>query len=131
MKRFVWGCGLAVGLVLGVTAGEAAAQMLPTQPTNNFVRPPISPYLNMDRTGNPAINYYGLVRPQFDTTNKLQSLQQQLQQQTLTPQLGTADDDGMLSNFAATGHPAVFFAYSHFYAPAGRPGQSQATAQKK
>jgi hypothetical protein len=132
MMRCVLGLCLAAGVGF-VVASAASAQTLPGLQGNNFVRPPTSPYLNMDRGGNPAVNYYGLVKPQFDTSKQLQTLQQQLQQQTLTPQLGTAlDDDGMLSNFAATGHPAVFFAYSHYYGPVGvRPGQAPAATQKK
>jgi len=37
-------------------------------------RPGISPYLNLARGGNPAINYYGLVRPQIAAAQAFQTL---------------------------------------------------------
>lgn len=50
-------------------------------------RPVFSPYLNLARPGSsPAVNYFGLVRPQLATQNSLQSLQRQVmteQQQRL------------------------------------------------
>jgi hypothetical protein len=39
-----------------------------------FSRPAVSPYINLTRGGNPALNYYGLVRPQTATNTALQSL---------------------------------------------------------
>src|SRR6516165_10061769 len=48
---------------------------------------PLSPYLNLLRPGNPAVNYYGLVEPEFQRRqdrgviyNSLQSLANQLPQ---------------------------------------------------
>jgi hypothetical protein len=34
----------------------------------------VSPYLNLNRGGNPAINYYGLVRPQVAAANAIATL---------------------------------------------------------
>jgi hypothetical protein len=43
------------------------------------IQQPLSPYLNLLRpTGNPVINYFGLVRPQTQAQNALQSLQGQI-----------------------------------------------------
>jgi len=43
-------------------------------------RPTYSPYLNLLRSGNPTFqNYYGLVRPQIQANQSIQSLQGQLQ----------------------------------------------------
>lgn len=39
-----------------------------------FSRPTVSPYLNLLQSGNPAINYYGLVRPQLQFQRALQNL---------------------------------------------------------
>ena len=121
MMRFVLGCGLAIGGGILVVANDGSAQVLNSnQPNNNMLRPAISPYLNMNRSGNPAINYYGLVKPQVDTAKQLQTLQQQVQQNQLMPQLGAApEDDGMLSNYAITGHPASFSSYSHYFGQTG------------
>jgi len=131
MTRFTLGCVLAIGLGLMVMADKAMAQTPYPNQGNAFARQPISPYLNMNRSGNPAINYYGLVKPQFDTTKQLQSLQQQVQQQQVMSQLGAAaEEDGMLASFAVTGHPAAFFNYSHYFGQAGtmvRPVQPPAT----
>src|SRR5579884_4532613 len=42
---------------------------------NPYSGPPVSPYLNLLRPGNPAVNYLGLVRPEqtfYDTTRLAQ-----------------------------------------------------------
>ncbi len=39
-----------------------------------FSRPTVSPYLNLLNGGNPALNYYGLVRPQFAYDRAFQTL---------------------------------------------------------
>ena len=64
--------GLAAAL-LGL--GQARAQYtLPTQ------RPVVSPYLNLLRTGSsPAINLYGIVRPEIAFGNAINQLDQQQQ----------------------------------------------------
>jgi hypothetical protein len=51
-----------------------------------------------------------------------------VQQQQLTPQLGTAttEEDGLMASYAVTGHPAQFFNYSHYFGQTGtgvRPNQ--------
>ena len=37
------------------------------------------------------------------------------------PQLGAAryEDETLVASYAITGHPSVFFAYSHYYGPVG------------
>ena len=122
MIRFMLAGTLSCGVVLAAAADKATAQAL----TNNgLARPAISPYLNLNRTGNQAINYYGLVKPQIDTAKQLQTLQTQVQQQQLMPQLGTAaaEDDGLMANYAVTGHPSAFFNLSHYYGQAGTMGR--------
>lgn len=39
-----------------------------------YQNPAYSPYLNLTRGGNAALNYYGLVRPQVATANAFQAL---------------------------------------------------------
>lgn len=62
---------LAVVLLLG---GVSTAQ----PPAGPQLAPTFSPYLNLARrNGNPAINYYGIVRPQAQANNAIQSLENQ------------------------------------------------------
>jgi hypothetical protein len=57
--------------------------------TGPGVRPPVSPYLNLLNQGDPAINYYGLVRPQFAYNRALQNLGNELNYLEATPQGGS------------------------------------------
>ena len=50
----------------------------PRQADNPYARPTVSPYLNLLRPGaSPAINYYGLVRPQQQFQSDIGQLDQQ------------------------------------------------------
>lgn len=65
------------------------------------VRPPFSPYLNLLRqNGSPVINYYGLVRPQIQTQNALQSLQSQVNQVNPFIAAATAGDQPLVTGNA-------------------------------
>jgi hypothetical protein len=80
--------------------------------------PPVSPYLNLLRQGSPAgVNYYDLVRPQFQFQNSIQALQGQVT--TLGSQVA-AETQGA-TGLPVTGHPVQFFNYSHYFP--GRQGQ--------
>jgi hypothetical protein len=71
----------AVVLLTGLMTQPASAQFNPNPrfgTFNPYSRPPYSPYLNLLRGGSPAINYYGLVRPQEDFRNDFLQLQQSL-----------------------------------------------------
>jgi hypothetical protein len=86
MSRTIIGPWLASGLLaaLVVPAAEAQGPYTPAG-VNPALRPAVSPWINMFRRGNsPAINYYGLVRPEFTFRNSIQELGQQ--QTTLTSQ---------------------------------------------
>jgi hypothetical protein len=64
---------IATSLLLATGAASAIAQAPNT-------RPPFSPYLNLNRRGtSPAINYYGLVRPQLTYNASIAQLQQSTQ----------------------------------------------------
>lgn len=70
---------LRVAIALSLTAfvGSFAQAQAPFGPA---ARPAYSPYLNLLRNGNPTFqNYYGLVRPQIQANQSIQSLQGQLQ----------------------------------------------------
>src|SRR5262245_51148744 len=96
-----------VALVFVLAAGRAHAQV-----GNTGYRPPVSPYINLLRPGtNPAINYYGLVRPQVEFRNNILGLQQQVG--ALDTQVGI-DEAGMAA-FPTTGHPVAFMNYSHYF----------------
>jgi hypothetical protein len=85
-------------------------------PTSPFPQQPLSPYLNLLRPGNSAINYYGLVRPQQQFYSSLQQLQQQVQAPVNT--VIVADPNA----FPITGHPTRFLNYSHYFFNQGGAG---------
>jgi hypothetical protein len=74
MKRFTW-AALAAVVVGGWLAGTASAQLGGYQRPYQNPYPTFSPILNMNGFNNPAINYFGIVRPQMQTTAALQQLQ--------------------------------------------------------
>jgi hypothetical protein len=92
----------------------ASAQIGSYSPPQTNPQPAFSPYLNMMRN-NPAVNYYGIVRPQMDTARALQQLQygQQFSQPGMNP-LGVADPNNQ-NNFIITGHPVTFMNLSHYF----------------
>ena len=115
MKRLM-GVAVVALMVLGSCAGRAAAQFgspLGQPPQNPLGTPSFSPFLNLGRGGNPAMNFYGLVRPQLQTQQSLQQLQQQqalLQTGLLGAQTATALP-------LTSGHETYFVNYSHFFPP--------------
>jgi len=118
MNRFVWGS--LVTLSIGLS--QASAQQLGVYQPAYQPRSPISPYLNMGRGGNPAINYYGLVRPQIDTTRTLQKVEYQLQTNAANNAALPAATDGTTVLPSTTGHSVMFLNSSHFFPVAGRAG---------
>jgi hypothetical protein len=114
MRLLPW---LVVALGLSVTASDARAQSPIGAPP-----PPYSPYLNLVRPGvNPAINYYGLVRPQQDFTRSMQSIQGQL----LNTQQAMADQ---ASGDLTTGHATFFMNYGGYFMNVG-PGLAGGAAR--
>jgi hypothetical protein len=108
MKRTVW--LTVIGLVISVSSVHAQTG----RPFGGAPNPPYSPYLNLVRPGaNPAINYYGLVRPQNDFARSVQSLQGQLNstQQSMADQAG---GDGLI-----TGHAIYFMNYGGYFMNTG------------
>jgi hypothetical protein len=63
-----------IGMYLAVSAGSAQAQ-IPAYQMDRSKIPGFSPYLNLLRAGSsPAINYYGIVRPEIAFSNSLYQL---------------------------------------------------------
>jgi hypothetical protein len=115
--------GLVLGLLITLVPGVARAQYIP--PSAGAVpagRPGYSPYLNLTRPGNPATNYFGLVRPEIEARVAAQSLQVQVnqirQQQTVQP--------GTPLQLPPTGYQARFLDYARYF-PGGAPGQVRPT----
>ncbi len=107
MKRSLLRSTLVLA-ALGVAA-QARAQYPATSGRPYPTSPAVSPYLNLARPGNPAINYYGLVRPQNDFRNSISQLQQQV---AVNQASMAAMQDTTLSG---TGHPTRFMNYSAYF----------------
>jgi hypothetical protein len=128
MTNIARAAGLAI---LGALIhGPAAQAQFPGQARPSASSPAYSPYLNILRPGGAANNYYGLVRPQIDTQNQVNTLQQQVG--TLNQNANGAPIDQPLG-LPTTGHASSFMNYSHFYPGmvggnrgGGRPGTTAA-----
>jgi hypothetical protein len=128
MRRLLL-AGLVLAGWLTGAAGQASAQFQYFQPqTAPFSQPPVSPYLNMFRGGNPGINYYGLVKPQVQAAQTFQQLQLQQQVQAQQVQQAASQQAIALSPTAqagplpVTGHPAYFNGTARFFGSV--PGQT-------
>jgi hypothetical protein len=87
----------------------ARAQALRPVGTN-----PVSPYLNLARPGiNPAINYFGTVRPQLQYNAAISSLEQQVAASKVAI---TAAETAAVPQ---TGHPIQFLNYQRFFLNTG------------
>jgi hypothetical protein len=100
------------GLAFLWAAGPAWAQVY--NPGAAYSRPVVSPYINLLRGTangvNPAINYYGIVRPEIDFRRSLIGLQGQV---TAEQQEIAAQEQYGVQPF--TGHAAFFRNYSHYF----------------
>jgi hypothetical protein len=108
----------ALGLLLFLLPGTAFAQYPGAAYRNQglpFQRPTVSPYLNLFNGGtNPAINYYGIIRPQFEFRNNIQ----QVQQQIAMADQSTADLANTLG-MVTTGHPSFFMSHQKYFQNVG------------
>jgi hypothetical protein len=126
MKRGIV-TSLAVLLAWSCGSNFASAQFgsLGQQPLRP--RPTVSPYINLG-AGVGALSYYGLVRPQVDTTRQLMSLQNTLTQMNPDGSLRSSLDQqqsqtGSPGTGLQTGHAATYFNYSHYYPLSGMGSQ--------
>jgi hypothetical protein len=104
--------GVVFGLAVCLGTPAAYGQFPVQRAAPGYRTPPVSPYLNLLRAGSdPAINYYGLVRPEIEFRNSIQNLQQQVE--TVNTQINAGGD--VVNGLPVTGHPVQFFNYSHYY----------------
>src|SRR5215203_848978 len=71
MKRILYCTMVLVSLAVLPQVSQA---QVPSGFGQGAPRPGLSPYLNLNRGGNPAINYYGLVRPQIAAERAFQAI---------------------------------------------------------
>ena len=124
MKRLLCASLLSLG-VCCLTSGAALAQFGSYSRPQVNPNPTISPYLNMLNGGNPAANYYGIIRPQIQSRQSIQNLQQQFQtfENSSYSMLGTSgyglygqgQGQGQGVNQITTGHPVMFGNYSFYF----------------
>jgi hypothetical protein len=115
MSKQTWIAAAALGLLTVLGAQGARAQGFVRPPTSPFPRPPVSPWINLFRGGNPAINYYGLVRPEQQYNQAINQLQQGVQANQAALYYGDP-------NLPTTGHPTRFLNYSHYFLSQGGGG---------
>lgn len=113
MKLIPWTLPAALVLLLTVAGGSAHAQgggyVRPY--SNPFGTPVFSPYLNLLQRGtNPAINYYGIVRPEIQTNNALRTLQGDVNANATA-----LSADQAQANQIATGHSVQFLNTTHYF----------------
>ena len=118
MGRLAFVFLMALTLAAFPGAGQTRAQGLAGRPVPSQ-RPTVSPYLNLLRGGNQALNYYNLVRPQTEFQQSIQ----QLRQDVATNRQTIGDLDAALT-LPSTGHATRFMDYSKFFLTQG--GQTAA-----
>jgi hypothetical protein len=96
--------GVFVGLALAAGTAPAQAPVMQRPLPPGYGSPTVSPYINLLNRNNPQfLNYYGIVRPEVQTQNALQGLQQQVGTLEETPALGTG-----AAVLPTTGHRLAF-----------------------
>jgi hypothetical protein len=117
MKRICWQVALLVGLSFGLGAEQAQAQFQYVQPqTNPYNTPAVSPFVNLNRGGNPGANYFGIIQPQIQAQQGLSMLTQQ--QQLLEQQMYAMPGQDPLGS-GISGHPVYFRNYLHYFPQSG------------
>ncbi|MFM9960243.1 MAG: hypothetical protein ACKV2Q_03345 [Planctomycetaceae bacterium] len=104
-----------IALLFAVFADSASAQYGGSRAGKGFAntrspisRPTISPYLNLLRQGNPALNYYGLVRPEQEF--RAANVQFQNQFNDVRSKVDELEKQEDTSNLGVTGHQVRFLA---------------------
>jgi hypothetical protein len=119
--------------LLAAAAVVAALSIAPAVQAQSYVQPRVSPYtttglspyLNLLRGGNQAVNYYGLVRPELQAQASIQ----QLQEAVARPQVSVvAPPTNQVQS--VTGHTTRFMQYSQYFSTTAvtRPGAPQPPA---
>lgn len=103
---------VATGLLFAF-AGTAFAQPQLGAPP----RPAFSPYLNLARQGgSPALNYYGLVRPEVQARQSIQNLQGAV----AANQQALGDVQNGVLEVSETGHQTMFLNQGSYFLNGGR-----------
>ncbi len=130
MKRLIWISLASLGLLVLGPAGKATAQIAyPNyqRPLSPIPSPALSPYLDLRRGGNPAIEYFQGTLPEFDRrANTLQFRGAILELDRRVNLLSEAE--GLGPALRETGHPAYFANLGPYYNfnPLGRGIQGTA-----
>jgi hypothetical protein len=103
---------IALALVLASSTVFAQAPITPQAPTQPYSPPVFSPYLNLLNRGNPAINYYGIVRPEVQDQQQLQRLQFGLARTNAEIEATTTTAPGLLPT---TGHTVGFMTQARYF----------------
>jgi hypothetical protein len=99
---------LSAALIVG-WLGTAAVATAQPQPAGAPLNPTFSPYLNLLRSGtSPAINYYGIVRPEQRFLQSQNAFAQQLQRTNQAINDASQAVKGEDPNKPPTGHGATF-----------------------
>ncbi len=111
----IWLSAVAAALAFSANASAQMPIGSYTAPTVN-PRPAISPYLNLNRGGGtPAINYFGIVRPQIENQQAIQNLQHQVQTNQAMIQ-AQGQQQPATEEIAPTGRAmGGYLNYSHFF----------------
>jgi hypothetical protein len=133
-------------LGLFLAEGEAQAQGLNPNNPNGFVpnyfnrrTQPLSPYLNLLNTGNPAVNYFYGVRPGLQSGGYLGPYAPQPgtnlgPRQTFFPVVDSLAEyapGDLPSGMPATGHPVGFRNTSNYFGGGSMPTTGQQTAPRR
>jgi hypothetical protein len=109
MKQLIFAAIAALGLL-----GSLAVRPAEAQAWRPFGGPTVSPYINLLRRDiNPAVNYYGSVRPQLQYNTAINSLEQQVTANRIAV---TAAENAAVPQ---TGHPITFLNYQRFFLNTG------------
>jgi hypothetical protein len=129
MSRSIRGRLLLFGVLVLLAWVRPAAAQFPysNRPVGNpYQQPTISPYLNLLRAGDPAANYFLLVRPEFQQ----RALNAQFGSAIVNLERGTAAPaapagEPLLPTLEGTGHATYFLNYGGYFGTG--PGQQRAT----
>jgi hypothetical protein len=106
------------GLFLLCGLAQAQTQPYVRQSTNPYYQPPLSPWLNMLRGGNPAANYYLGVVPEARqrTLNAQFGAQLQMMNQGIGSEPESPEMEDLVPTLAGTGHGTQFMNASPYFA---------------
>jgi len=106
---------VALGAALGLGTNAFAQMPIGSYTPPTVGRPTISPYLNLNRGGGtPAINYFGIVRPQIESQQAIQNLQHQVQ--TNQAMIQAQNQPAETNEVAPTGRPmGGYLNYTHYF----------------